>query len=210
MLSTALKLKNVYENHSNSRNSKKYSLTPTICWKFSKAFGTHPDPFISGDVCCYSQPRFDGAANLFHKLRKGCSPDHGSFPVAGYECQWPRVSCVKASGGFPGQWSLHWSRWWSGLRPQRAQTQQTWDRRRALRCSFRSFSPCAQFPCCFTAVLCITMTPNFSSATISSFGLTSRWQSWCDGFKLNVNSTLLKDSLKNLGDAILVREARAQ
>ena len=30
--------------------------TPTICWKFSKTFGTHTDPFISDDVCFYSQP----------------------------------------------------------------------------------------------------------------------------------------------------------
>ena len=33
-----------------------HSSTPTICGKFSKAFGTHTDPFISDDVCCYSQP----------------------------------------------------------------------------------------------------------------------------------------------------------
>ena len=97
--------------------NKKYSSTPTICWKFSRALGTHPDPFISDEVCCYSQPRFDEAAKLFYKLREGCSPDHGSFPIAEYELfmdsrisresRWfswpknlPRVSCMNA-GGFP-------------------------------------------------------------------------------------------------------------
>ena len=34
---------------------KKYSSTPRTCQKFSRAFGTHPNPFISDDVCCYSQ-----------------------------------------------------------------------------------------------------------------------------------------------------------
>ena len=29
---------------------------------------------------------------------KGCSPDHGSFPVAEYKCLWTRVSCVEAGG----------------------------------------------------------------------------------------------------------------
>ena len=60
--------------------------------KFSE---THPDPFIS-DVCSYLQPRFDEAAKLFHKLRDGGIPDHGSLPVTEYECLWPRRSCVKA------------------------------------------------------------------------------------------------------------------
>ena len=31
---------------------KKYSSKPPICWKFSRAFRTHLDPFTSGDVCC--------------------------------------------------------------------------------------------------------------------------------------------------------------
>ena len=31
---------------------KKYSSTPPICWKFSRAFRTHLDPFTSGNVCC--------------------------------------------------------------------------------------------------------------------------------------------------------------
>ena len=31
---------------------KKYSSTPPICWKFSRAFRTHLDPFTSGDICC--------------------------------------------------------------------------------------------------------------------------------------------------------------
>ena len=53
--------------------------------------GQHPDPIIS-DVCCYSQPCFDEAAKLFHKLGEGGSPDHGSLPVARYECLWPRES----------------------------------------------------------------------------------------------------------------------
>ena len=187
MLSTALKLKN-------SRNCKNYSLTPTICWKFSKAFGTHPDSFISGDVCCYSQPRFDGAAKLFHKLGKGCSPDHGSFPVAGYECQWPRVSCVKASGGFPGQWSLHW---------------QTWDRRRAL-ISGVHLGHLALVPS-FLAVSPLysaSQWPQISPQPRSYLLVLPVADKGCDGFKPNVNSTL--HSLKNLGDAILVRETRAQ
>ena len=54
-----------------TKDYKKCSSTPTICWKFIRAFGTHLDPFISDDVCCYSQPRFDEAAKLFHKLVKG-------------------------------------------------------------------------------------------------------------------------------------------
>ena len=41
-----------------------------IHWKLCRAFGTNPDPFISDDVCCYSQPHFDEAAKLFHKLGK--------------------------------------------------------------------------------------------------------------------------------------------
>ena len=44
---------------------KKYSSTPTICWKFSKGFGIHPDPFISDGVSCYSQPRFEEHCLLF-------------------------------------------------------------------------------------------------------------------------------------------------
>ena len=35
---------------------------------------------------------------VIHNWRKGCSPDHGSFPVAEYKCLWTRVSCVEASG----------------------------------------------------------------------------------------------------------------
>ena len=42
---------------------KKYSSTDNLL----RAFGTHSDPFISDDVCCYSQPRFDETAKLFHK-----------------------------------------------------------------------------------------------------------------------------------------------
>ena len=40
---------------------KKYSSTPPICWKFSRAFRTHLDPFTSGDICCdqgYNLPQF--------------------------------------------------------------------------------------------------------------------------------------------------------
>ena len=33
---------------------------------------------------------------MFHKLRDGGSPDHGSLPVTENECLWPRRSCVKA------------------------------------------------------------------------------------------------------------------
>ena len=29
---------------------------------------------------------------IVHKLGEDCSPDHGSFPVAKYECLWTRVS----------------------------------------------------------------------------------------------------------------------
>ena len=47
-------------------------------------------------------------------MGKGGGPDHGSFPVADYECLWPRVSCVKA-GGFPGQLFLHWHSRWTPL-----------------------------------------------------------------------------------------------
>ena len=184
MLSTALKLKKVYENHSNSRNSKKYSLTPTICWKFSKAFGTHPNPFISGDVCCYSQPRFDGAAKLFHKLRKGCSPDHGSFPVAGYECG---VACVL-----------------SVLRHSRLEIA-------GVHCGVH-LGHLALVPC-FLAVSPLysaSQWPQISPQPRSHLLVLPVADKGCDGFKPNVNSTLLKDSLKNLGDLILVRETRAQ
>ena len=47
----------------------------------AELLGTHPDLFIGDDVCCHSQPRFDEAAKLFHKLgeAEGCSPDHGLF-----------------------------------------------------------------------------------------------------------------------------------
>ena len=38
-----------------TKDCKKHSSTPTICWKFSRAFGTHPGPFIRDDVYCYSQ-----------------------------------------------------------------------------------------------------------------------------------------------------------
>lgn len=41
-----------------------------IHWKLCRAFGTNPDPFISGDVCGYLQPHFDEAVKLFHKLGK--------------------------------------------------------------------------------------------------------------------------------------------
>jgi len=82
---------------------EKYSSTPTIFCKLRRAFKTHSDPFVS-DVCCYSQPCFDEAAELFHKLGEGGSPDHGSLPVAKYKCSWLRGSYVKA-GGFLGQFS---------------------------------------------------------------------------------------------------------
>ena len=45
----------------------------------AELLGTHPDLFIDDDICCHSQPRFDEAAKLFHKLGEGCSPDHGSI-----------------------------------------------------------------------------------------------------------------------------------
>ena len=48
----------------------------------------------------YLQPRFDEATKLFHKLRDGGSPYHGSLLVTEYECLWPCRSCVKA-GVFP-------------------------------------------------------------------------------------------------------------
>ena len=165
--------KRQYENHSNSRNNKKYSSTPTICWKFSKAFGTHPDPLISGDVCCYSQPRFDGAAKLFtvhfrlpfmsmasHILHKGIR-----------WFSWPMISTLISSMEWPA--SLVCSDT-ADLRSQACT-----DFRRvhlghlALVPSFVAVSPmysASQF-----LHLILYMTPNFSSATISSFGLTSRW-----------------------------------
>ena len=36
--------------------------------RLAELLRTHPDLFISDDVCCHSQPRFDEAAKLFHKL----------------------------------------------------------------------------------------------------------------------------------------------
>ena len=205
MLSTALKLKNVYENHSNSRNCKKYSLTPTICWKFTKAFGTHPDSFISSDVCCYPQPRFDLAGRLFHKLGKGYSPDHGSFTVAGYGCQWPGVRILRKG--------MRWFSWpmistlISSMESPVSQLacSDTVDLRSQactdFRCSYKSFSPCAQFPCCFTVVLCITILvpdivndPKFllSHDFIFYFGLTSRWRRVLWGLKQTWTSRFLK------------------
>jgi len=61
-------------------------------------------------------PRFDEATKLSCKLREGGNPNHGSLPVAKYECLWPQVSCVKA-GGFLGQLFLHWPSRWSSLHP---------------------------------------------------------------------------------------------
>ena len=52
-------------------------------------------------------PCFDEATKLSYKLGEGGSPNHGSLPVAEYECLWPQVSCVKA-GGFLGQLFLKW------------------------------------------------------------------------------------------------------
>ena len=61
---------------------KKVFFNTNNVWKLPRAFGTDPDPFISDNLCCYSQSRFDEAAKLFHKLGKGGGPDQGSFPVA--------------------------------------------------------------------------------------------------------------------------------
>lgn len=82
---------------------EKYFSTPTIFCKLRRAFRTHSDPVV-GDICCYSQPCFDEAAELFHKLGEGGSADHGSLPVSKYKCSWLRRSYVKA-GGFLGQFS---------------------------------------------------------------------------------------------------------
>ena len=77
---------------------------PTIFCKLRRAFKTHSDPVVS-DVCRYSQPCFDGAAELFHKFEEGGRADHGSLLVAKYNnCSWPCRSCVKA-GGLLGQFS---------------------------------------------------------------------------------------------------------
>ena len=46
-----------------------YSSTATIYWKFSRLFGSHPDSFISDDVCNYSQPRFDATRRSDKSLR---------------------------------------------------------------------------------------------------------------------------------------------
>ena len=64
--------------------TKKYSSTPTIFYKLRRPFKTHSDPVVS-DVRCYSQPYFDEAAELFHKLGEVGSGDHGSLPVAKYK-----------------------------------------------------------------------------------------------------------------------------
>ena len=50
-----------------------------MCGKFSRAFRTHSDPFISDDVCCYSQPRFDGAAKFFSSENIKFLLDNSSF-----------------------------------------------------------------------------------------------------------------------------------
>ena len=47
----------------------KYSSTPTICWKFGTAFRTYQDPFISDDVCCYSQSRINFLVEFHYLVR---------------------------------------------------------------------------------------------------------------------------------------------
>ena len=76
-----------------------------------------------------------------------------------------------------------------------------------FRFSFRSFSLCAQFRCCFTDVLCITIlasdivnVPKFFRSHDLIFWSYQSLMKGAMGFETNVNSTLLKESLKNLGD----------
>ena len=52
----------------------KYSSSPTISWKLHRAFGIHPDPFISL-VLMWAKKL------LPYKLGESCSPDHGSLPL---------------------------------------------------------------------------------------------------------------------------------
>ena len=84
------------------QHNKKYSSTPTICWKFSRAFGTHPDSFIR-------LVKFAVIRSLILMRLQNCSINWGKvvaliavhFRSPSMNCLWIRVSCVKA-GGFPG------------------------------------------------------------------------------------------------------------
>ena len=84
------------------QHNKKYSSTPTICWKISRAFGTHPDSFIR-------LVKFAVIRSLILMRLQNCSINWGKvvalitvhFRSPSMNCLWIRVSCVKA-GGFPG------------------------------------------------------------------------------------------------------------
>ena len=156
--------------------SSSHFSTPTVCWKFSTAFGTHPHSFISDDVCCYSQPRFE-----WMRLQN-CSIKWGkvvalitvyfqllSMNVYGLM----HVSCMKAG----------WSSW-----PIIFTLAQLMEWPACLVCSDTAdlrLQACTDFPCsfslkCLVSLLfhqcpqhhnpyvwyCIKMTPHFSSMII--------------------------------------------
>ena len=62
-------IKRHYPKHNTAFFVKKYSSTP-ICLKFSRAFGTHLDPFTSGDVCCDQGPNL--LNNFVASSKQGC------------------------------------------------------------------------------------------------------------------------------------------
>ena len=80
-------------------NRKKILQHQKFVESFSRAFWVHPDPFISDDVCFSASFWWGFEKCSINWGNVNCNPDHGSFPVAEYECLWPRVSCVKAKVG---------------------------------------------------------------------------------------------------------------
>ena len=81
-------------------NRKKILQHQKFVESFSRTFWVHPDPFISDDVCFSASFWWGFEKCSINWGNVNCNPDHGSFPVAEYECLWPRVSCVKAKVGF--------------------------------------------------------------------------------------------------------------
>ena len=89
--------KRYYPKHGQCLFYKKYSSTPTICWKFSRAFGTHLDPFTSGDVCCdegynllpiYGTILQPNQNKIFHQVSNFPVPHHNAL-ISLYIDMWP-------------------------------------------------------------------------------------------------------------------------
>lgn len=83
------------QNHTHTLKEWRFGYCRDISCKLYEVFG-NPSGSIHKWRLQLFTATFDEAAKLFHKLRDGGSPDHGSLPVIEYECLWPRRSCVKA------------------------------------------------------------------------------------------------------------------